>query len=248
MSAILSFSSEVVYGAIGNSICCPIWQQMGFDAWSIPTVLLSNHPGLGPARGHTFTLQEMDELLGGMRDNGYLKEVAAVFSGYLGDADQANLITETVDRLKRDNPKLIYCCDPVIGDEEEGLYVKERIAHVIKETLLPRADILTPNLFELSWLTDQEISTEDEAIEAARALHIPTVLITSAPAKKGSIANLLVTKEVITRHETKQLAEAPKGTGDAIAANLLGQVLGNGADLNSLIEKTNHWIATNTSY
>jgi pyridoxine kinase len=116
-----------------------------------------------------------------------------VISGYLGSAAQAEAIARLVAAVRKANPDALYLCDPVVGDEG-GLYVAAETAAAVRDLLLPLADIATPNLFELRWMTGQTIETEMQAIAAARGLGLPRVLVTSAPAlRRNSVSNLLVT-------------------------------------------------------
>ena len=59
---------------------------------------------------------------------------------------------QVVKVLKDANPSLLYVCDPVMGDNGK-LYVTPDLLPIYQETILPLADIVTPNQFEAELLT-----------------------------------------------------------------------------------------------
>jgi pyridoxine kinase len=160
-----------------------------------------------------------------LRNNGWLNEIDAVITGYLPSADHVAIIAEEIDLLRVTTPELRYLCDPVLGDDPEGLYVSEALADAVCQELLPIADIMTPNRFELSWLTDTEVSGPDEAAVAIRDHKGRLVVATSIPAGDGLIANCLSGTEHQSRIVTRQHDAVPHGTGDLFAALLLGHLL-----------------------
>src|SRR5260221_9204536 len=101
--AILSIQSDVVYGHVGNAAARFALERLGFEVWALPTILLSNHPGHGKFRGDVASAQSLRALLAGLADNGWLKDCAAVLSGYLGSADQADVVADAVAQVKHEN-------------------------------------------------------------------------------------------------------------------------------------------------
>jgi len=84
--------------------------------------------------------------------------------------------------VKAANPAALYCCDPVIGDDDTGDYVRPGIADFMRTHAVPAADIITPNRYEVERLTGRAITTLADAkaaIVALQALGPRTVLITS---------------------------------------------------------------------
>jgi pyridoxine kinase len=227
MAKVLSVSSQVVYGHVGNSVAAFVLQRMGHEVLALPTVLLSNRPGYGAIAGEPVEPGRLDALLGAVWSNGWLGGVDAVLTGYIPTAEHAGLCERWIEAARR---KALYVCDPIIGDEPGGVYIREEAALAIRERLTPRADILTPNLFELGWLTGRAIGSRAGAIEAARSLGKPGVIVTSAPGSSpGFLANLLVEETGATACEAPRESVKAHGTGDFFAAIFLAHRL-NGLD------------------
>ncbi|MGH8428779.1 MAG: pyridoxal kinase, partial [Solimonas sp.] len=118
-----------------------------------------------------------------------------------------------------------WCCDPVLGDIDTGIYVKPGIDAFFRDRAMPAADLVTPNHFELEHLTGRKVSTMSEALAAARTLlEGPRLaLVTSlrrADAPAGQIEMLAVARDAAWRIATPLIdfEIAPNGTGDAVAA------------------------------
>lgn len=226
MPVVLAISSQVVRGHVGNSAAAFALQRLGIDTWCVPTIVLSSHPGHGNASGMRVPMLKITGMIESLDSHGWLADVDAVMSGYIADADQVDAVATTVRRVKQLNPKAIYCCDPIIGDTRKGLYVAEEIAQAIRKTLIPRADLLTPNLFELTWLAGMPTANRDAAIRAAREIGRGRVLVTSAPASaKDKVCNLLVSADGAHSVETDRLDRVPHGTGDLMAALMVANLL-----------------------
>ena len=226
MPTILSLSSQVARGHVGHSAAVFAWQRLGIEVVALPTILLSNrpdHPHRAVKRVRPAFLSEMIDALDA---NGWLGEIDAVFTGYLPSTEHVALAAGLVGRLKAARPDLLYGCDPILGDEPGGLYIAEDAANALRETLVPLADLVTPNRFELGWLSGEGVGSAEDVVHAARSLARPMVLATSAPAESGGeLTNLLVEGgrawgAVVARRET-----VPHGTGDLIAALFFGHLL-----------------------
>ncbi|WP_420402831.1 pyridoxal kinase [Nisaea sp.] len=221
--AILSIQSRVCYGYVGNSIAVPAIQAAGLEVWPLDTVSFSNHPGHGKFRGRVREAAELREELEGLRDLGVLTGLSAVISGYLGRPDTADVAADALDDARAARPGLPYILDPVIGDHGRR-FVADGVAEAICDRLLPRADIVTPNLFELGILSDREIAAEPaEIAEAARGLiaaHGLTAIAVTGVERAERIANLLVTAEHCLEASSRRLDRGFNGTGDLFAALL----------------------------
>jgi pyridoxine kinase len=222
---ILVITSQVVRGAVGGRPSVFALERLGFPVWFLPTVLLPWQPEQGIGHREVPSDASFAALAANIAGADTLANVSAVISGYLGSPGQADEVARLVAAVRKANPDALYLCDPVIGDQS-GLYVPEATAGAIRDRLLPLADVATPNLFELEWMTGGRLESEAQAITAARALGPARVLVTSSPAlRRNSVANLLVTARGAIAAEHGLVPDAPKGTGDLIAALLTANLL-----------------------
>ena len=240
---ILSIQSSVAYGHVGNSAAVFPLQRMGFEVWPVNTVHFSNHTGYGQWRGRILPAEDVADIIRGIEDRSVLAGCDGVLSGYMGDASLGEVIAEAAGKVKELNPKAIYCCDPVMGDASRGFFVKPGIPRFIKEVAVPAADVVTPNQFELEFLTGVEVRDLDDALEAAdkaRRLGPETVLTTSlrrTDAAAETIEMLAVSKEGAWLVQTPMLALEVNGAGDATTALFLASLL-RGAALEEALSMT----------
>jgi pyridoxine kinase len=220
---ILSVQSDVVYGHVGNAAARFALQRLGHEVWAVPTVLLSSHAGYTKVGGESLSADLLRRLIDGLDANGWLGQADAVLSGYLGHKDHAGVVADAVRRA-RTNGRTIYCLDPVFGDAGRA-YAKPGVAEAMARELLPLADIVTPNVFELSSLTSVAIRNADDALVAARRLGRPIVVVTSVPAGEGRIGTLAVSKDEAWLASTPLLENPPHGSGDLMAALFLAHRL-----------------------
>ena len=229
---LLSFQSKVVLGHVGHSAATLLLQRLGHEVWAVDTVCFSNHPGYGRYGGRVTPADEVAALAAGLEAIGAYASCAAVASGYLGSAANGAAMLEAVARVKRANPKAFYVCDPVMGDRNHGLYVSVELPRFFKEVALPKADMATPNAFELEELTGRPVRSLEEGLRAAdelRALGPATVVVTGIEIER-SMATVAVSPEGAWAVKTPRLRYGAFGTGDAFAALLLGRIL-NGVPL-----------------
>ena len=230
---VLSIQSHVAFGHVGNSAAAFPLQRLGFEVWRINTVQFSNHTGYGHWTGQVFDASHVRDLVDGIEARGALKACNAVLSGYLGDAALGEVILDAVARVREANPEALYLCDPVMGDFDTGLYVRDGIPEFLRAKAVPAADVITPNVFELETLTGTKVTSLADAVEAARgllALGPKSVLVTSLVHREtapGMIEMLLVTAEANWRVATPFLAidPLPNGAGDTVAALFLAHLL-----------------------
>ena len=163
---ILSIQSSVAYGHVGNSAAVFPLQRLGHEVWPVITVHFSNHTGYGAWRGPLLAAEDVREVIAGIEDRGVLGEADAVLSGYQGDPAVGGVILDAVARVKELNPAAVYCCDPVMGDVGRGMFVRPGIPEFMRDTVVPQADIVTPNHFELDFLAGRTTTTLDEILDA----------------------------------------------------------------------------------
>jgi pyridoxine kinase len=225
---ILSIQSEVVYGHVGQGAARPALQYLGHEVWAIPSVILSGHAGRATVTGEPVSADLMARLLDGLTRSGWLAHCDAVLSGYLGSAEQAGVVATAVRAVRKANPHALFCFDPVFGDNGRA-YAKRGVAEAMASQLLPLADIITPNAFELASLASVPVRNPEEAHAAARRLARPLVLATSVP-DGARIGTLAVTPNEAVCVTTPFLEGVPHGSGDLLAALFLAQRL-EGAEL-----------------
>jgi pyridoxine kinase len=231
VTTILSIQSSVAYGHVGNSAVTFPLMRMGVDVWPVITVHFSNHTGYESWRGPLLSAADLRDVVQGIDERGLLGEVDAVLSGYQGGTDIGAMILDAVALVKLRNPAAIYCCDPVLGDADVGSYVLPGIAEFMREQVVPAAQIITPNQFELTALTDRQVSTMADVLDAAdvaRALGPEVVLITSVVRRDtppARIEMVAVDSDGAWLVSTPRLPRTFTGSGDVTAATFLAALL-----------------------
>jgi pyridoxine kinase len=241
---ILSIQSWVSYGHVGNASAVFPLQRLGVEVWAINTVQFSNHTGYGDWKGAVYSGQSVRDLVDGIAARGALVECDAVLTGYVGGADIGDAILHAVGSVRRANPAALYCCDPVIGDTDTGVYVRPGIEAFLREQALPAADIATPNRFEIERLTGLSCATLHDAKQAV--LRLRSMLHTSGPAcvvvtsletdttPADCIDMLTFEDGAFHLLRTPRLRLAVNGAGDAISALFLFHRLRTGSAVAAL--------------
>lgn len=215
MKTILSIQSQVLGGRVGNSVAAFAMERLGVRVLQLPTTLLGRRPDHGPPGGGALPAETLASLFAGLAADGALDEIDAVVSGYLGESDQVAVILDAVERVKLANPRAVFVCDPVIGDDGKA-FVSDAIADAVLNGLAPRADWLTPNAFELGLMTGRTIDGLESARDAARRIGRP-VLASSLRTATG-LGVLYASPNADWFCETPRLPRAPKGAGDLLTA------------------------------
>ena len=228
----------MTYGHVGNAAAMFPLQRLGAEVWAIHTVQLSNHTGYGAWTGEIYGGASVRALVRGVADRGVLPRIDAVLSGYLGDLETGRAILDAVAEIRRVNPDLLYCCDPVMGDVDRGLFVRPGIPETLSAESVPAADILTPNQFELETLTGIACDSRAALLRAVRGLQSRMrpagpriVLVTSvrdASMPDDAVELLAASPREVHLLRMPLLAFSPNGAGDLIAALFLFHILGGG--------------------
>ena len=224
---ILSIQSWVSYGHVGNASAVFPLQRLGAEVWALNTVQFSNHTGYGAWRGQVFGAELIADLVTGIEERGVLARCDAVLSGYMGDAAIGEAIIGAFERVRAANPAAVWCCDPVIGDVGRGVFVRPGIPEFMRDRAVPAAGIVTPNQFELEWLTGRKVVSLDDAKAAVAELQgrgPRTVLVTSLQVEDTpeDCVDLLAGEEGrFWRVRTPKLPISVNGAGDAMAALFL---------------------------
>lgn len=232
---ILSIQSWVAYGHVGNASAVFPLQRLGADVWAVNTVQFSNHTGYGSWTGDVFTGAQVAKVIEGIEARGAFARCDAVLSGYMGDRSIGDAILDAARRVKAANPNAVFCCDPVIGDDDTGDYVRPGIADYMRDHAVPAADIITPNRYEVERLLGTKLSTVADAKAAIAALQAKgprTVLVTSlrTEATPADAMDMMVGEAgeywlLRTPLEDVQV----NGAGDAISALFLFHRLATGS-------------------
>lgn len=233
--SILSLSSRVARGYVGNAAATPCYHALGLDVWAVDTVALSNHPGHPQVAGRPLPPVELSALAAAVLQGPWLRGCKAVVSGYLPTVEAAAIVLETAERTLANAADCLFAVDPILGDTAEGLYVEEGLVAAYRDRLLPKASLAFPNVFELQVLTGDEIEDASDAVAAAhhlRARGTDSVVVTSVPGETlrtepptrtiGALAvdasgEWLVTAPLLDR--------AAKGAGDILAALITAEVV-----------------------
>ncbi len=232
MKTVLSIQSQVASARVGNSVACFAMERLGVEVIALPTTLYGRRPDRGPPGGGATPTGLMRAMLDAIELDGRLKRVDAVLSGYIATADQADIVLDAVVRVKKANPSAFYMCDPVMGDavkadaakpDADGFFVSSDVAEAITKKLVPAADMIAPNLWELETLTGQPVR-DAKAVRAAVKKLDKIALVTSAPAPTG-IGTMYCSSGGAWLVETPRLPDPPKGAGDLIAALFLARRL-----------------------
>ncbi|MCT1425979.1 pyridoxal kinase PdxY [Corynebacterium sanguinis] len=232
---ILSIQSAVAYGHVGNSAAVFPLQRIGHEVWPVYTVNFSNHTGYGAWRGPMIPAADVADVIAGIDERGALGQVDAVLSGYQGGDDIAGVIIDAVARVKELNPAAVYACDPVMGNAKSGCFVADTIPPLLRDRVVPVADIITPNQFELGYLTGREATDLDstlDAVAAAREMGPQTVLVTSVERPEADPENFL--EMIVVDDKGSWIVRTPRlpfkrnGSGDVASALFTGHYIRSG--------------------
>lgn len=220
MAKILCLSSEVLSGAIGNAIAKPVLGALGHEVLAVPTIVLPYHPGHGPSDPKVTSSADLERHLtqAGNPD--------AILTGYFAEAEQVEIAARWIREQRAQNPGLTYICDPIMGDNS-ALYVPEGVAAAMKAQLMPLADIITPNRFELEVLSGRKLVARQDIIRAAQSLAPSLVLCSSALSQKGALFSLLISSSEEVEIANERFVDVPHGTGDLLTALFAGHLLNN---------------------
>jgi len=243
MKRILSIQSHVAYGYVGNRAAVFPLQRLGHDVIAINTVEFSNHTGYGQWEGQIFSRAFIEKIVLGVRDVGGLSGVEALLTGYLGSKEIGDGITAILGDLPRG---CTWLCDPVMGDVGRGFFVSEEIRNFFKYDIAGIPKIMTPNLFELEFLSDRKIENLSDARAACDVLHskgteiilLTSMIVRETPQEKISmLASSQSGEQYIVTTPRLPLDPAPNGAGDCTAALFLSNLL-NGYSLDDALART----------
>ncbi|QJU55048.1 pyridoxal kinase PdxY [Herbiconiux sp. KACC 21604] len=240
---VLSIQSAVAYGHVGNSAAVFPLQRIGVEVLPVYTVTFSNHTGYGAWRGPRLAPSDVHEVILGIEERGAFPDVDVVLSGYQGDSGVADVVIDAVRRVKAANPSAIYACDPVMGNAVSGCFVAPEIPDLLRDRVVPVADIITPNQFELGYLTGTEPASLEstlEAVDLARDMGPSVVLVTSVERpdrEPDTIEMLAADGEEGWLVQTPRIPLKANGSGDVTAALFTAHYRSTGS-LQTALERT----------
>ncbi|MDF2579643.1 MAG: pyridoxal kinase [Microbacterium sp.] len=241
---VLSIQSAVAYGHVGNSAAVFPLQRIGVEVMPVYTVNFSNHTGYGAWGGPMISPDDVRAVIAGVEDRGAFPQIDVVLSGYQGGEGIADVILDTVARVKAANPDAVYACDPVMGNAKSGCFVAPAIPVLLRERVVPAADIITPNQFELGFLTETDPSDLDStlaSVDAARAMGPRTVLVTSVERPErpeGTIEMLAADDTGAWIVRTPHIPMKANGSGDVTAALFTAHYRSTGSAAEALARTT----------
>ncbi len=224
---VISIQSQVVHGHVGNSAAVFPMQACGLEVAAVPTALLSNHPHYPTTHGKVLEPDLVEGLLRGVEERGLVDTATAIVSGYLGSVGNAAVVAAFVERAKRRNPRLLYVCDPVMGDDDLGLFVQAGLIEAFRDRLVPMASLTTPNQYELELLAQHKARSADALREAARILSARgtgAVVVTGCVLDNSAadtVETVACSPHGLQRMPTARLPIRPCGTGDLLTALLV---------------------------
>ncbi|KAF6204980.1 hypothetical protein GE061_019147 [Apolygus lucorum] len=193
-----------------------------------------------------FRKNDLEVLIDSLRENDLL-HYSHLLTGYIGSPSFLQKVASVVKELKSNNPKLRYVCDPVMGDDGK-MYVPESLLPIYKETILPLADVITPNQYELELLSGRSITKVDDAWSAIESFHekgCRTVIVSSSTlGGDNELIALASTKK--DGKTTRAKISIPKldahfvGSGDLFAALMMAWLYKTDDDIQHSLENTIH--------
>lgn len=245
---VLSIQSHVVHGYVGNKSAVFPLQVLGFEVDNINSVQFSNHTGYQNGfKGQVLNEKELEDVFSGLVANDLHQQYTHLLTGYVGNPTFLRGIANILKTLRSVNPALIYVCDPVMGDDGQ-MYVPKELLPIYREEIVPLADIVTPNQFEVELLTERTINTEQDAWEAIEWFHnkgVKTVAISSSELGGADALLALVSHKQGTDSQRCRMV-IPKqgngirftGTGDLFASLFLAHCTLSKFDMCATLERT----------
>ena len=221
---VLSIQSCVSFGHVGNSAAVFPLQRLGHEVMPVHTVVFSNHTGYGQWGGQLISGDIVRDIVQGIDARGALADVDLVLSGYQGGDDIGDAILDAVALVKQRNPEATYACDPVLGSAASGCFVAPEVQRLIRDRVVPQADVITPNQFELGFITGTDPHTLEEtlaSVDQVRQSGPSTVLVTSVfqpDRPENTIEMLAVNETGAWIVQTPQLPFKRNGSGDVASA------------------------------
>lgn len=231
------------FGRCSITVSLPIISAMKIQCCPLPTSIFSNHTGFDSFFYTDYT-KHMDA---------YMDEWAklelhfnGILTGFLGSPEQTEIVKRFLERFQRKDT--ITVVDPVMGDYGKLYSTYSPSLAKQMSSLVPYADILTPNLTEACILTgteyraDMEEAQVEEVCEKLSRLG-PKKIVISGLERGNDLENFVYEagKAPVTVKEHK-VGPCRPGTGDVFASMLAADAV-NGVDLISSVRHASSFIA-----
>uniref|UniRef100_B0T1Y1 pyridoxal kinase n=1 Tax=Caulobacter sp. (strain K31) TaxID=366602 RepID=B0T1Y1_CAUSK len=229
MPLALIISSHVAGSRVGASAQAAALVQFRIDSMIVPTVLYGRHPGWGIPGGAPAPIEVIEGMLDGIEANGLFGLTDMVITGYFATAAQVRAAARTIDAVRaapREGApprKPTVIVDPTMGDAGKGLYVAAEVAEAIAAELIPRADLVACNAWELQRLTGTDARAPEAAVRAGRLLNKPTLV--SSVHRGNEIGVVYVDRKEAWLAAHAKADRSPNGAGDLLTALYAASIL-----------------------
>ncbi|MEE2527300.1 bifunctional hydroxymethylpyrimidine kinase/phosphomethylpyrimidine kinase [Hyphobacterium sp. HN65] len=232
MKRVLILSSHVAASRVGGRVSVTAMEARGIETVFVPTILLGRHPGHGTPGGGPVPDEQFGAMLEGVAAQGLFAQFDGVLTGYFASAGQVEIAAAAIEEIRKASPNPLIVADPIIGDDGK-LYVGEEVAAAIRDHLVPLADMITPNAFELGWLSGNDVTTLAGFMAAAQELSPVTFMTSAQFGEDFGTAYHSGGTAILARHA--KLDHLPNGTGDLLTAELMAALV-SGSDPGSAFE------------
>ena len=237
MKRIVTIQDISCIGKCSLTVALPIISAMGIETAIIPTAVLSTHTMFSD-----FTFKDLTDQIQPISDH-WKKEnfkFDAIYTGYLGSAEQTKLVCDFFDRYKTDDN--IIFVDPAMADNGKLYPAFDNNFAKLMANVCAKADIIVPNLTEACLMTDTEYKTEYDEQYIFDILH----KLTTMGAKKAAITGASYNgkygivgydseKNTTFSYFHKKRPTSYHGTGDVFSSVCVG-ALNNGLSLDKAIK------------
>ena len=223
MASVLILSSHVATSDVGGSAQVVAFARAGIETVFAPTVLFGRHPGLGEPGGGPVGAEVFAGMLEGIAAAGVLMTLDAVITGYFASAEQVAIAARTLDAARAASPGVRIIVDPIMGDHGKGLYVDPAVADAIVADLVPRAELIAPNAWEMERLTGRPINDPATALAAARSLGAAALV--SSVTVEDEIGVVYADQDEAWLAVHRRAQDVPRGAGDVLIALFTGALL-----------------------
>lgn len=237
---VIAVGSQLVYGSVGLNASVPVLTGGGMRVAAIPTTILSNLPHHESVHGFSVDPDWIGQALSDQSKLGISSEISTVYTGYFAAPEQVTAVAKWLRQTLEERPNLRVVVDPTLGDNDVGAYTDLAVGDALKEELLPLATGLTPNTFELAYLSNR---SGGDPVDLARSLLGPRgqwAVLTSVNATPGGHSaweaeDAVVTTSSYTTVPHSRIPSSAKGAGDIMTAGIVLE-LHRGADIVTAVE------------